>query len=167
VLSPGGIVLVPGPYSAFGRIVLAPGNDAVEEDSLTLIFTQPVKAFGFDLLYQSLDGFSLVAITIKDSNNNILFGAPYINLNAPDYMIPSGQSGDLSGGSDFWGFVSDNTNIAKIEIVESDDSNGFPDSNIGYDTFRFQPAPAPLPGSFLLLASGLLGLVGLRKNIKL
>ncbi len=149
VLSPGGIVMSLGP------------NPAVENDDLTLIFTNPVKAFGFDLLYQSLDGYSLTSIKIFKPNGDFLYSPDQTNN-----MIPaSANSG--GGGSDFWGFVSDTADIAKIIIDESDGDANFYDSNIGFDTFRFNSVtPTPVPGSLLLLASGVLGLVGLRKKMK-
>lgn len=118
VLSPGGLELASGP------------NPLLENDDLELDFISPVSAVGFDILFQSLDCCSFVGITVFGPSGEILYANP---------MIPSGTgAGGDPGGSIFVGFVSSSTNIAKIVVDESDDNSIFPDSNIGYDTFRFR-----------------------------
>jgi hypothetical protein len=118
VVSPGGIILAPGP------------NDPIENDDMILVFTPPVKAVGFDLLFQSLDGFSFAGISVFDVGNNAL----YTNGNIPIPALPGAPS---PGGSIFVGFVSDSENIARIIIDDMDGNSAFHDSNIGLDTIRF------------------------------
>jgi|GEM_PF-2310684 len=139
VLSPGGIVLGPGP------------NNAVENDDLTLIFSLPVSAFGFDHLSQSSDGASYTQIAVYDPGNVVLYSG----------TVPISALAGGAGGADFWGIVSDSANIAKIVINEDDNNATNPDCNIGFDTFRFHPVP--LPGTVVLLGSGLLSLAGLAR----
>jgi len=59
VLSPGGVELAPGP------------DPNKEQDDLTLIFTVPVQAFGFDHLSQSADGISFTSISVFNSADTI------------------------------------------------------------------------------------------------
>ena len=119
VLSPGGVVLGPGP------------NPEVEGDSLTLIFEPPVQAFGYDHLSQSADGDSWVRIRVYSDSGALLYGG---------WMPISSVEGSCCGnpgGTDFWGIVSSAPNIKRIEIIEAEDrDNLFPDCNIGFDTFR-------------------------------
>jgi hypothetical protein len=117
VLSPGGLQLAPG-Y-----------NLLLENDDLKITFDQPVSAVGFDIIFQELDFYSAVGVTIRDANGNVL----YSNPNLPD---GSGQGGGAPGGAVFFGFVSSRANIATVVIDEVDDNNQFPDANIGFDTFR-------------------------------
>ncbi len=134
VLSPGGVVLGPGP------------NSPVEDDDLTLVFASPVSAFGFDHLSQSADGFSYTNIAVYDVADGLLYSG----------VVPiSGVGGDGPGAADFWGIVSDSANIAKIVIDETDANAEFPDCNIGVDTLRFVPEP----GAFVLLGAGTVSLV--------
>lgn len=123
VLSPGGSNLAPGP------------DPDIEWDSLTLEFDTPTRAFGFDHLSQSADGYSFTSIAVYDSSNLLLYSnfLPISNL---------GYGGGSPGGADFWGIVSESANIKRIVITESDGNDQFPDNNIGFDTFRFT-APAP------------------------
>jgi|GEM_PF-2890024 len=114
VLSPGGVVLGPGP------------NPAIEGDSIILIFDPPVQAFGYDHLSQSADGHSLVYISVYSEAGDLLYSA----------MIPISSIDGGSGGADFWGIVSNTANIKRIEIVDTDDNWVYPDCNIGFDTFR-------------------------------
>ena len=117
VLSPGGAQLAPG------------FNPLLENDDLKITFAQPVSAVGFDILFQELDFFSGVGVTILDANGNVL----YSNSNLPD---GSGAGGGAPGGAVFFGFVSSRANIATIIIDEYDGNADFPDANIGFDTFR-------------------------------
>jgi hypothetical protein len=126
VLSPGGAEL---------------GTGNLQEDSLTLVFSSPVSAFGFDHLSQSADGFSFTSIAIFDADGNTLFSG----------TVPiSGFSGGAPGGADFFGVVSSSPNIARIVITEDDRNTTFPDANIGFDTFRFAAIPEPAFVSLVL-----------------
>ena len=139
-------------FATSGVQLLSPGGTdlSLENDDLTLIFNNPVKVFGFDLIYRVADEASYVSFDVRDPSNNVLYYNGFIR---------SSNSG--VGQADFWGFVSTNNDIAKIIIDEFD---GSPlDDNIGFDTFRLQSTAAPLPGSVLLLSSGLLGLAGWRR----
>jgi len=49
-----------------------------------------------------------------------------------------------------------------FQSLDGDDGYGYPDANLGYDTFRFFPVPEP--STALLLASGLLGLSAKRRK---
>jgi hypothetical protein len=118
VLSPGGVVLAPGP------------NPQVEGDSLILQFNPPVQAFGFDLLSQSADGISFVTIRIRAADGSILYDG-----GIPISLIGGGCCGN-PGGADFWGIVANEPIIARVEITEFDNNAIYPDSNVGYDTFR-------------------------------
>lgn len=119
VLSPGGLVLGPGP------------NGLVEDDDITLIFTTPVSAFGFDHLSQSVDGFSFSSIAIFNEANAQLFAGviPISNLGG----------GGAPAGADFWGIVSTAADIKRVVISEGDSDAQFPDCNIGIDTIRLAP----------------------------
>lgn len=116
VLSPGGLPLAPGP------------NPPLENDDLDVILGTPVAAVGFDILHQSLDCCSFVGITVFDQNGVPIYANPF---------IPSGGSGAGGpGGPEFVGFVSHTPNIKRIVVDEFDSDPNFPDSNIGFDTFR-------------------------------
>ena len=150
VLSPGGRVLGPGP------------NSAVEDDDLTIVFDAPVASFGFDHLSQSADGFSFTGIEVFDDNNNSLYSGavPISNV--------GGIGGGAPGGADFWGVVSQSSNIKRIVINEQDGDGQYPDCNIGFDTFRYVvPASGatPAPGSlFIALTGAVPGVLLLRRR---
>ena len=121
VLSPGGLTLGPGP------------DGPVENDDVTLVFGNPVSVFGFDHLSQSADGWSYTGIRVFDPSNNLLFSGtlPISNI--------GGIGNGGPGAADFFGIVSDTANIKRIVIDETDGDNVYPDSNIGFDTFRWEP----------------------------
>jgi hypothetical protein len=122
ILSPGGTELAPGQ------------NNALENDSLTLVFINPVAGFGFDLLSQSADGDSYVFYKAFDVMDQPLSsGKIQISSALPNQKY----SPSAPGGASFWGIVSDTANIKSIEINDLDFNSIWPDSNIGFDTFRF------------------------------
>ncbi len=122
VLSPGGPILAPGP------------NATVENDDLTLTFTSPVAAVGFDVLFQSLDGNSYAFIKLLDASNNTLY---------PSTMIATTPAPNYDGGTVFVGFVSNSSSIQKIIIDETDANNQYIDCNLGIDTIRLSYQPIP------------------------
>ncbi|MEZ5355677.1 MAG: PEP-CTERM sorting domain-containing protein [Bryobacteraceae bacterium] len=149
VLSPGGTQLAPGP------------NPALEYDSLTLVFHTPVTAFGLDLLWQQADGATYTDIRVFDSANHLLHSGRAVGREA-------WTGNGWAGGTDFFGVVATGgTTIGRIEFLELDNDSRYPDSNIGYDSFRMQTAATPEPGSMALLGFGLIGiaLVRRRKNV--
>ena len=121
VLSPGGSALVPGPA-------------VPQKDSLRLEFDAPVRDFGIDLLYQSLDGVSFTDYEVRDTVGTIIasgsFTTPTLD-GGPDTTTAAAR-----GGTFFVGFHSDHANIARIDFIEYDNDSGNPDANIGYDTIR-------------------------------
>lgn len=121
VLSPGGPTLGPGP------------DPTVENDDLVVRFDQPVSAVGFDLLFQSLDDYSGVAVLLYDASGSLL----YVNSLVPAGTNPAGSP----GGPFFVGFVSPSPTIATLVVDETDDNEVWPDANIGFDSFRFGVRP--------------------------
>lgn len=120
VLSPGGQRLAPGP------------RPNIENDDLRLVFASPVSAVGFDVLFQSFDCCSNVAVKVFSDTGSLLYS---------NHNIPTGRSGaGQPGGAEFVGFVSQAKNIGQVLVNEYDHNNINPDSNIGYDTFRFSHA---------------------------
>lgn len=114
VLSPGGIEL------AFEGLL--------QEDDLILEFLPPVHAFGLDFLWQSSDGNCNVMVLVLDELDEQIF------LGAPEITDLGGF--EPPGGNDFWGIVSSDRPIAKIEFRDLDHGVAHPDSNIGFDTIR-------------------------------
>jgi len=120
VLSPGGRRLAPGP------------RPKIENDDLRLVFASPVSAVGFDVLFQSFDCCSYVAVRVFSDTGRLLYSR---------HEIPTGKSGaGQPGGAEFVGFVSQAKNIGQVLVNEYDQNKINPDSNIGYDTFRFSHA---------------------------
>jgi len=137
-LSPGGAVLGPGP------------DPLVEGDSIRLEFDPPVTAVGFDILEQLADG-SLYLVRVYDQGNNLIF--------SEEVVTPNQTSS--SGGSNFYGIVSSEQNISRIEFEDTDNNAVFPDANIGYDTLRIRTSacsPIPAVSEWGLVAMALLAL---------
>ncbi len=143
VLSPGGAALVPGPTLA-------------EQDSLTLDFAVPVRAFGVDVLFQSLDYNAYTSYQIVDTSATVIASG--------NVDTSYGGNGGAPGGTHFIGFVSDDaaTHISRITFIESDSTADYPDANIGFDTLRFTPVPLPL--SVVFLGSGGFALLSTRRR---
>jgi hypothetical protein len=148
VLSPGGTILAPGP------------NATVENDDLTLTFTNPVAAVGFNVLFKSLDGSSYTFVKVMDVSNNTLYQST---------MIPTPAAPNYDGGTVFVGFVSNSTSIAKVIIDETDDNAAYIDSNIGLDTIRLsyqaipEFQPAVMLAALVILTLALTFAIGKRK----
>jgi len=123
VLSPGGPRLGPGP------------DPAVENDDLVVTFRRPVTAVGFDVLFQSLDCCSFVAVSLLDPTGAVIARYDPLPTGRPDTAV-----GDPAGAV-FVGFTASAPSIATVIIDEYDDNNIFPDANIGYDTFRYTTQP--------------------------
>jgi hypothetical protein len=142
VLSPGGRELVPGP-------------DPNQEDSLILIFAQPIQAFGFDHISQSADGLSFTFVRVIGIDGLVLYSdrIPISNTGPADDALPA---------ADFWGILFDSPLIARIEFIEADNNNTFPDCNIGYDTMI---VVVPEPASCIALGAGLVGLMLRRRKV--
>ena len=142
VLSPGGRELVPGP-------------DPNQEDSLILIFAQPIQAFGFDHISQSADGFSFTSVRVIGIDGLVLYSGtiPISNTGPPNNALPA---------ADFWGILFDSPLIARIEFIETDNNNIYPDCNIGYDTMI---VVVPEPASCIALGAGLVGLMLRRRKV--
>jgi hypothetical protein len=142
VLSPGGRELVPGP-------------DPNQEDSLILIFAQPIQAFGFDHISQSADGFSFTSVRVIGIDGSVLYsgGIPISNTGPANNALPA---------ADFWGILFDSPLIARIEFIETDNNNIHPDCNIGYDTMI---VVVPEPASCIALGAGLVGLMLRRRKV--
>jgi len=142
VLSPGGRELVPGP-------------DPNQEDSLILIFAQPIQAFGFDHISQSADGFSFTSVRVIGIDGSVLYSGiiPISNTGPPNNALPA---------ADFWGILFDSPLIARIEFIETDNNNVHPDCNIGYDTMI---VVVPEPASCIALGAGLVGLMLRRRKV--
>ncbi len=142
VLSPGGTNLGPGP------------NAAIENDDLELIFGEPLSAFGFDHLSQSADGASYTHIKVFNQTNALIYAG----------LIPISNfgGGGAPGGADFFGMIATAGDlISRIVIDEQDANELYPDSNIGFDTFRFVPqssqlSSVPEPSSLVVFGFGML-----------
>ena len=119
ILSPGGVELVPGP-------------DPREIDDLQISFAAPIKAFGIDILFQSLDSSSYINVRLLRGDVEIAV----VQVFTPN--LPGGSP----AGSHFIGFISvvSETDFDTIQFRESDSDANYPDANIGYDTLYFAQA---------------------------
>jgi RHS repeat-associated protein len=112
-----------------GGLNLHPTDPLQQNDNIKMTFAQPVAAVGFDLLFQELDLFSFVSITVLGTNGQTLFTSSPV----PTFV---NFGGGVPGGPVFFGFVSSSANISKIIIHDSDGDGVNPDSNIGIDSVR-------------------------------
>jgi hypothetical protein len=106
LLSPGGLML----DTTTG--VLA------QRDGLRIVFAQPVSAFGLDLLFQPLDGYSLAGFEVRNANGSVVASNGLLPIpslgNGSDPM-----SGGAQGGPLFVGFVSDTAEIARVDFLDT------------------------------------------------
>jgi hypothetical protein len=138
ILSPGGAFLGPGP------------DPDIEDDSLTLTFEPPVRAFGFDHLSQQADGLGYTRVcVIGVEGQELLCSTIDISYAAPDPDRWPGEQGfgkthfwgTPGSAADFWGVVSAAADIRAVIITEHDDNDQNPDCNIGFDSLRYAPGP--------------------------
>ena len=132
-----------------GRLLLSPGGPVlgsgvdIDRDSMELDFATPVFSAAFDLAYQSADGDSFVGMYAYAADNTLIYANNFVD---------SPTAAGFAGATGFYGFVSAQTPIARIVIMDEDDDLSNPDANIGLDTVRVN---VPGPG-----AAALLGLAG-------
>jgi len=112
-------------------------------DTITFVFPTPILAFGIDINTASIV-YAAYRATINPEGSP--FASSYYDP-FPDYSV--GQ---------FIGFTSSEP-FSKVTIALAPGATAY---TYTLDTLRYQTA-APLPGSLLLLGSGLLGLVGWRR----
>lgn len=131
-------------FPTSGEKALSPGGNALaptQHDALQIQFDTPVKAFGFDILYQFLDGNSSAQLFVGADR----FGSELLF----SQLLPEQGAPGSAGGSNFYGLVSDSANIQSITVIEADFNTRNLDGNLGYDTFRFGAAAVPEPSTFL------------------
>ncbi|NUM36207.1 MAG: PEP-CTERM sorting domain-containing protein [Candidatus Brocadiae bacterium] len=135
--------------SSSGTKILSPGgsNLTQEEDDLELIFANPLRAFGMDVIFDTPDGASFVSASFYDASNNL------IHQIGPHIPAPT-------GGITFVGLVADSVLISRVVIDDFDPSA--PDDHIAYDSLVFCPVPEPT--SFLLLCLASLGMALILKR---
>jgi hypothetical protein len=129
ILSPGGPLLLLG-------------DPAFENDDLELTFSQPVRAVGLNIIFQSRDCCSYTSYAV---------GAP--GGPAGEVTIPA-PAQDGAAGAIFFGVVSDSYDISWLSFDETDADTVNPDGNIAYDSIRLVAVPEPT--TTLMIASGLL-----------
>ncbi len=138
----GGRILSPG-----GAVLTLENGATAQRDGVTFTFASGVSAFGLDVLFQSLDGFSLVGYEVRALNGDVLASNGFIGIPA--------QNG---GGSVFLGFAATDATplIGSVQFFDNDDNDVNPDSNLGYDTLRFATGAGgvPEPASWALMITG-------------
>ncbi len=130
-----------------GANVLSPGgsNTSQQQDDLELVFSNPVKAVGLDVVFDVPDGAAYVAIYFYDASNNLIAQI------APHIPAPVGAP-----GYQFVGLVADSAIIARVLVDEWDDSAN--DDHVAYDSIVFT-SPVPEPISFSLIFLGCLSIL--------
>jgi len=124
VLSPGGERLAFGP------------DPTTEDDDLVLTFDEPVSAVAFTLLTPSSDGLSFTEVNVYSVQGDLLFKGQ-VTMERNESM--HGASFPMPGNA-FWGCVTREPVIARVEIDEQDSDDACPDANIGFADIRFVPA---------------------------
>lgn len=104
------------------------GGDA-NEDSLTVTFSSPVTAVGWNFL--EIPDFTAVDIRLYDASNNLIH----------ESLDGAGMVASTTSDSAFWGYASA-TPIATVVITDTA-NNG---DDVGFDDFRFATATTPPAG---------------------
>ena len=143
-----------------GGFLLTPGPALQQEDSLRLIFRQPISAFGADVLFQSLDGNSFVTVRALNSEGQDI-ARRRIQIGTNNVQIDP-TSSYSAPGSTFVGLLFDDPSdpqdlIKEIRFREFDRNAANPDANIGYDTLQYTISN-PEPSTFVLVGTGLAAL---------
>jgi len=110
-----------------GGTVLGENDPALENDDLRIDFSPPISSFGVDLIETCLNTGDYIHVRVFDSSGILLY----------QRAIESPYDGDppnCNPGYHFFGVVSSDARISRIEIDETDPSN--PDANIGFDSLR-------------------------------
>jgi hypothetical protein len=113
----------------------------------TITFSSPVAQVGFGLFDPNFAGNLIKAF---DTAGNLL------ETTAPDALFPPGGS-----GADYLGFSRSSADIKRIEIIASFDTTT---DALWVDNLAFSTAPIPEPGTFLLLGTGVAGLLARRRR---
>lgn len=115
-----------GPLAASsGTGVLSPGGSdpLLDQDDLTIIFSQPVSAFGIDVVYSLPAGTSFVSVTFYDAADNVL---------AVENPLP------VPGGAPGYQFVGFTSAVPLLSRVEFDDFGPVdPNEHIAFDSLTF------------------------------
>ena len=140
--------------------MLLRGGSGVEEDDLRITFScgggsgPGAYTVGIDILFQSLDAQSHVAITVyQGSSSIVLYSNTFIPSGIPSGGCPSApfpgvtdsDCGGAANGHVFFGICSTTPNIGRIVIDDFDADSLFPDANIGYDTIYVRGPGGPGP----------------------
>jgi len=130
LLSPGGTELAPG------------SQPILEDDDVILRFNPPVACVGFDVCPQWCDGMSNTRIEVRDPHGVVLYEGelPISDADLIEGFVSRVRLVSTAPRHSFWGIVSDQRNIAWVQLDERDDNDSPADSNLGIDTLRFAPS---------------------------